>query len=105
MRVNDYVVTQFINGTFNTVARLYVNRLGGGSSIVGSNFIINDSAIIWLSKHIPDDGGDPPAHCVFNTLAKGLKVSCEVAVVIVSLTVLVLLAIIFSLSFKHLKKR
>ncbi|XP_063228981.1 atrial natriuretic peptide receptor 2-like [Bacillus rossius redtenbacheri] len=99
-------VVQWLNATTNIVGQFYPNTSTGrfGSS---GDLILNESAIVWLTPDggRPGDGKLGPPACVLDGIARGLGVSCEVAIVIVNIMGFGLLGTMLIIAFFVVKRR
>ncbi|XP_076647965.1 uncharacterized protein LOC143356288 [Halictus rubicundus] len=98
-------VVQYINNETRLVGHFYPNVSEEKQEIVGGRLDLNESAIVWLSNKIPDDGSEPPQRCVIADFADFLNVSCEVAFAIMNILGIGVLAMVVIIGFIIIKRK
>ncbi|XP_076766818.1 uncharacterized protein LOC143433365 [Xylocopa sonorina] len=98
-------IIQFVNNETRLVGNFYPNVSETKHEVEGGVLDLNVSALVWLSKTMPDDGSEPPQRCVIAGFADFLNVSCEVGFVIVNLLGIGLLAVFGVVGFFMIRRR
>ncbi|XP_074115403.1 uncharacterized protein LOC141538040 isoform X1 [Cotesia typhae] len=98
-------IIQHIDNEFKTVGKFFPNISETKGEVIGGQLVLNESAIVWLSSQVPNDGSEPPARCILAGLAELLDVSCEVAIVIANVIGLSLLGAVLITGFVIVKKK
>ncbi|XP_033330257.2 uncharacterized protein LOC117222594 [Megalopta genalis] len=98
-------ILQYIDNETRLVGNFYPNVSTEKQEIVGGRLELNDSAIVWLSHKVPDDGSEPPQRCVIAGFADFLNVSCGVAFVIVNIFGIGVLAMTVIIGFIIIKRK
>ncbi|XP_033208855.1 uncharacterized protein LOC117167784 isoform X3 [Belonocnema kinseyi] len=96
-------VVQRISDEFHDVGKFYPNVTEKRNA--GGQLILNMSAIVWLSKSMPDDGSEPPTKCVLSGFAELLDVSCEGAIITANVIGFGFLGIILVIGFIIVKRK
>ncbi|XP_017753016.1 PREDICTED: uncharacterized protein LOC108545751 [Eufriesea mexicana] len=98
-------IVQYVNNETRMVGNFYPNVSETKHEVVGGRLDLNVSALVWLSKTMPDDGSEPPQRCVIGGFADFLNVSCEVAFVVVNFLGFGLLGVLLIIGFIIIKRR
>ncbi|KAF7994006.1 hypothetical protein HCN44_011275 [Aphidius gifuensis] len=103
-RFSDSIIVQRINGKINNIGNFYPNISEITSDVIDGKLVLNESAIIWLSNVIPNDGSVAPIVCVLPGLSSLLNVSCESAIIIACIILFIIITsggIILFIMFKR----
>lgn len=100
-RLSTIKVIQRIGDEIREVGNFYPNESKG----YGGNLDLNMSAIVWLTKSIPDDGSEAPTKCVLSNFAELLNVSCEGAIIIANVIGFGFLGLFLVIGFMMIKRR
>lgn len=100
-RLSIIKIIQRIGDEIREVGNFYPNESKG----YGGNLDLNMSAIVWLTKSIPDDGSEAPVKCVLSNLADLLNVSCEGAIIIANVIGFGFLGLFLVIGFMMIKRR
>lgn len=98
-------VVQNIDNETRTIGNFYPNISEARNEVVGGTLDLNKTAVVWLSKVVPDDGSEPPVRCVLAGLAELLDVTCEVAIVIANIIGFGLLGAVLITAFVIVKRK
>ncbi|KOC65570.1 Insulin-like peptide receptor [Habropoda laboriosa] len=104
-RLSVINIVQHVNNETRLVGNFYPNISETKHEVVGGRLDLNVSAIVWLSRTMPDDGSEPPQRCVIAGFADFLNVTCEVAFVIVNILGIFLFVVILIIGFIIVKRK
>ncbi|XP_017773040.1 PREDICTED: uncharacterized protein LOC108560102 isoform X2 [Nicrophorus vespilloides] len=87
-------ILQWYNNQSRLIGRYFPNISESSPDILGGRLELNKSAIVWLSKTKPDDGTEYPEICKWQFVSNFFNVSCDNAIIIFFVSLMIILVIL-----------
>ncbi|KAK9754400.1 Receptor family ligand binding region [Popillia japonica] len=98
-------LTQWYNHTRTVVGWFYPNITDNTTEILGGVLRLNKTNIRWIAGQVPDDGREAEESCALAGIAHALDIGCEMAIVILNVTIFGLLILIIMIVILQYKKK
>ncbi|KAJ8916169.1 hypothetical protein NQ315_016308 [Exocentrus adspersus] len=100
-------VMQWYSDSMHTVGHFHPSLSENKPEILGGVLWLNESAVKWFTpdRAVPDDGTPPPEVCTAEFIAKLFNVSCQTAMIIANIMLVILLTLVLVAVCFYMKKK